>query len=55
MVEWAHCIIYMYTVHFRPSIEQRKQFFLIAKQMIWEWFGVFVMNGQIIYAFTEAF
>ena len=38
------------------SIEHRKQF-IIAKLIVWVWFGVAVMNGQIItcliYVFTD--
>ena len=28
--------------------------FIIAKLTVWVWFGVAVMNGQIVYVFTDA-
>ena len=39
-------------IRFSPSIEQRKQF-IIAKLTIWVWCGVAIMNGQIVYMFTD--
>ena len=28
--------------------------FIIAKLTVWVWYGVAVMNGQIVYVFTDA-
>ena len=39
-------------VRFSPSIKQRKNF-VIAKLTIWVWCSVAIMNGQVLYVFTD--
>ena len=38
---------------FSCSIEQRKQIFIAAKLTVWVWCDVAIMNGQIVYMFTD--
>ena len=47
---WSGSVI---MVRFSHSIEKRKHF-IIAKLTIWVWCGVAIINGQILWVFTDA-
>ena len=48
----AGIILSSYMVHFSPSIEQRSNY--EANDVGVVWCGVAIMNGQIVYVFTDA-
>ena len=31
-----------------------ENYFIIAKLTVWVWYGVAIINGQIVYVFTDA-
>ena len=50
-MEW---VLYYLTIWFVLAVVLNSEnIFIVAKLTVWVWCGVAIMNGQIVYVFTE--